>query len=72
MLFPEDNLVNISDKDYKRLIVDYKNGSERFRFKSKTDYSKQFAHIYASRLREMRQLMTDRVKEEWGKFIKWI
>lgn len=47
--------------------VKYSDCSMRFRLKAKSDYSKQYAHIYAKRLDEMRPLLTERVAEKWGK-----
>lgn len=67
MLFPEDRYFAgpHPSKDFKRLDVAYVNKSDKFLFKSK-DFSKQFSHIYASRLSEMVGLVTERVKEKWG------
>lgn len=65
MLFPEDE--NIQEKDhYKRLVVPFTDNSQRFRFKSQNDYSKQFAHIYAARLTQMRGLLAQKSQEKWG------
>lgn len=71
MLFPNDEKLKYNTNDeYKRLIVTIKDNSERFRFKLQNDYSKQFSHIYAARLGQMRQLLTEKVKLKWGKKIK--
>lgn len=67
MLFPEDDIAkSASNGDSNRLTSSYTNTSDRFRFKGQNDYSKQFAHIYASRLTEMRELLTQKVKVKWG------
>lgn len=47
--------------------VKYADCSMRFKLKAKSDYSKQYAHIYAKRLDEMRRLLVERVTEKWGK-----
>nr|XP_029714507.1 DNA polymerase delta small subunit-like isoform X1 [Aedes albopictus] len=68
MLFPEDKFFGGSpqaDKDFKRLDVPYVSRSDKFHFRTK-DFSKQFSHIYASRLSEMVGLLTERAKEKWG------
>ncbi|CAD7086276.1 unnamed protein product [Hermetia illucens] len=66
MLFPNDEkLSKSSDSEYKRLIVPYVNKSSRFMLKSK-NYGKQYAHIYASRLREMTELLKPIVEKKWG------
>lgn len=70
MLFPDDQFLRsdgAADQEYTRkLCASYKDESERFRFERHNDYSKQFAHIYASRLEQMRGLLTDRVRAQWG------
>lgn len=68
MLFPDDDIAKSAINGvYKRLSTVHKDTSDRFRFKGQNDYSKQFAHIYASRLTEMRDLLTKKIKEKWGK-----
>lgn len=47
--------------------VKYSDCSMRFKLKAKFDYSKQYAHIYAKRLDEMRPLLHERVTVKWGK-----
>ena len=72
MLFPEDKFFGGSpqaDKDFKRLDVPYVSRSDKFHFRTK-DFSKQFSHIYASRLDEMVGLLTERAKEKWGEFFR--
>lgn len=68
MLFPDDNLYSTNENEFKRLAVKYVDTSERFNLQSELDYSKQFAHIYASRLREMRELLSEKAKQKWGLF----
>lgn len=65
MLFPKDSLIGSVDREYSRLSCEYQDNMERFRFERHNDYSKQFAHIYASRLEQMRNLLTERVKAKW-------
>lgn len=67
MLFPEENFFNKNEDGFRRLDVKYKDTSEKFRLKSELDYSKQFAHIYSSRLREMRELLLVKAKQKWGR-----
>lgn len=47
--------------------VKYSDCSMRFKLKAKSDYSKQYAHIYAKRLDELRPLLLERVAKKWGK-----
>ncbi|XP_058059311.1 DNA polymerase delta subunit 2 [Anopheles bellator] len=68
MLFPQDT--NFSNPptgaNFERLKVPYVNRSEKFHFRAKKDFSKQFAFIYASRLDEMLALVSERVVKKWG------
>lgn len=67
MLFPKDEFISSGDQEYSRkLCSQYQDESARFRFERHNDYSKQFAHIYASRLEQMRGLLTERVHAKWG------
>lgn len=60
-----------SEGEYHRSMdVDYSDSSRRFQLKKKSDYSKQFAHIYAKRLDEMRTLLNERAVEIWGNVMK--
>lgn len=47
--------------------IKYSDCSMRFKLRAKSGYSKQYAHIYAKRLDEMRPLLVERVTEKWGK-----
>lgn len=67
MLFlKESEIIPNKNDEYKRLSVPYTNKSENFVFQRR-DYSKQFAHIYASRLTKMKTLLPPKMKEKWGK-----
>jgi len=57
---------NTSETAYPRVHCDFKNLSEKFGHNSK-DYARQFAHIYAVRLTQMRELLTKRIRKTWGK-----
>lgn len=72
MLFPHENSVKLSKDEFVRLsTVKYVNSSERFQLtEKKNDYSKQFAHIYARRLDQMRPLLHKKAVEKWGSQIK--
>lgn len=72
MLFPNDEKFTISDdkKQYERLTTNFEDKSSRFKFKSQNDYSKQFAHIYATRLAYMRPLLSEKAVEKWGMLIR--
>lgn len=65
MLFPTTESYN-SDNDLKRLVVKYVDKSKKFNFKEE-DYSKQFSHLYSTRLDQMTKLLSSRVKDKWGK-----
>lgn len=72
MLFPDDEILKSlnGEKEFKRLTAEYEDKSSRFKFKSQNDYSKQFAHIYATRLGYMRPLLSEKAEEKWGTFNK--
>lgn len=68
MIFSDGKSVSTPKDGFKRLdTVKYTNLSQRFCFKAKNDYTKQFAHIYANRLNSMRDLLTEKAIEKWGK-----
>ncbi|XP_031826588.2 DNA polymerase delta subunit 2 [Nomia melanderi] len=50
---------------FERKQVECKNLSKKFT-STKNDYSKQFAHIYASRLSELRDVLISQVQVKWG------
>lgn len=67
MLFLKESDVESSkNSDYKRLNVSYTNKSNNF-IVQRCDFSKQFAHIYASRLACMKKFLPPKIKEKWGK-----
>lgn len=68
MLFPSETTVQLSDNDLERLsTVKFCDSSKRFKFlEMQTDYTKQFAHIYARRLDQMRPLLEAKSVEKWG------
>lgn len=70
MLFPSENSVKKSNEEFHRLsTVKYVESSKRFQLnEKKTDYSKQFAHIYSRRLEQMRPLLMQRAIEKWGEY----
>lgn len=45
----------------------YANRSESYHLGERS-YSRQYAHIYATRLLQMRPLLVERAKKKWGKF----
>lgn len=66
MLFQSE--ISQNPENFKRLSIKYVNCSDRFKLQSNTDYTKQFAHLYAKRLNEMRSLLTNKINEKWGKY----
>lgn len=68
MLFPKTETIN-SDNELKRLVVKYVDKSKKFNFKQIRDYSKQFSHLYSTRLEIMTKLLSSRVKDKWGNLI---
>lgn len=65
MLLPKTESNN-SDNELKRLVVKYVDKSKKFSFKQIRDYSKQFSHLYSTRLEIMTKLLSSRVKDKWG------
>ncbi|XP_031618741.1 DNA polymerase delta small subunit isoform X2 [Contarinia nasturtii] len=68
MLFSNENSIKKTTDNYQRLsTATFVDSSVRFQLKDKkTDYSKQFAHIYAQRLDQMRPLLQAKAAEKWG------
>lgn len=67
MLFPSE-VVNSSNAFERMSTVKVTHSSKRFLLQEKfNDYSKQFAHIYARRLDQMRPLLKEKATEKWGK-----
>lgn len=52
---------------FEKKQAQYKDLSKKF-VNMVNDYSKQFAHIYAIRLAELRNVLIPRVKAKWGIF----
>ncbi|XP_043261760.1 DNA polymerase delta subunit 2-like [Colletes gigas] len=63
-----DLLMNSENKNlqvFERKQTEYKDLAKKFT-STKRDYSKQFAHIYAVRLAELRNVLIPRVQTKWG------
>ncbi|XP_029649963.1 DNA polymerase delta subunit 2 [Octopus sinensis] len=79
MIFERQNSIKSAEKllsapsedqeIFQRQTSDYENKSERFHLKE-FQYIRQFAHIYSSRLLEMRPGLERAAKEKWGKDVK--
>lgn len=54
---------------FDRVSPAYSPCSERYKVGDRS-FSRQYAHIYAARLMEMRPLLTERAQQKWGEF--WI
>uniref|UniRef100_A0A3B4BFJ0 DNA polymerase delta subunit 2 n=1 Tax=Periophthalmus magnuspinnatus TaxID=409849 RepID=A0A3B4BFJ0_9GOBI len=50
---------------YQRVSIPYNLCSERYSVGERS-FNRQYAHIYAARLMEMRPLLTERAKQKWG------
>lgn len=72
MLFPNENSIKRTKEEFQRLsTIKYAESSKRFQLNGKkTDYSKQFAHIYSNRLEQMRPLLQQKAVEKWGEYQK--
>lgn len=70
MIFPDDEFLaangDAKAAPYVRLTCDYVDRSSRFSDSTQVHYSKQFAPIYASRLDQMRGLLTQKCIDKWG------
>lgn len=51
---------------FERLSLSYSHCSERYRVGERS-FSRQYAHIYAARLLQMRPLLAQRARQKWGK-----
>lgn len=70
MVHKTDKCMTVETENEKPQVFDrkqsqYKDLSKKF-VNTKNDYSKQFAHIYAIRLAELRGVLIPRVKTKWG------
>jgi len=54
------------DTVFERLPFDYADLSSAFRLKD-VNYNRQFAHIYAHRLVQMRDVLLEKIRLKWGK-----
>lgn len=70
MLFSSENSIKQTKDDFQRLsTVKFVDSSVRFQLKEKkSDYSRQYAHIYGQRLNQMRPLLHAKAAEKWGKY----
>lgn len=50
---------------YERISLDYSPCSERYSVGERS-FSRQYAHIYAARLMQMRPLLSERAQQKWG------
>lgn len=50
---------------FKRLQYTYKDLSSVFHLKD-VNYTRQFAHIYAHRLVQMRDILLEKIQQKWG------
>ncbi|AWP06764.1 putative DNA polymerase delta subunit 2 [Scophthalmus maximus] len=50
---------------FERMPPTYSPCSERYTFKERS-FSRQYAHIYAARLMQMRPLLSERAQQKWG------
>uniref|UniRef100_A0A8C2HCM8 Uncharacterized protein n=1 Tax=Cyprinus carpio TaxID=7962 RepID=A0A8C2HCM8_CYPCA len=50
---------------FDRQQLSYSGCSERFRLGERS-FSRQYAHIYATRLMQMRDILNDRAAHKWG------
>ncbi|MED6291485.1 hypothetical protein CHARACLAT_024190, partial [Characodon lateralis] len=50
---------------FERTSLDYSPSTERYRVGERS-FSRQYAHIYAARLMEMRPLLSETAKHKWG------
>uniref|UniRef100_A0A3B4VHC5 DNA polymerase delta subunit 2 n=1 Tax=Seriola dumerili TaxID=41447 RepID=A0A3B4VHC5_SERDU len=51
---------------FERMSLAYSPCSERYRIGDRS-FSRQYAHIYAARLMQMRPLLSERAQQKWGK-----
>lgn len=70
MIFPDDQFLVANDdakaESYVRLTCDYADRSARFSDSTQVQFSKQYAPIYATRLDQMRGLLTQKCADKWG------
>lgn len=54
-----------SPKVFRRKVADFHDDSSNLVVKS-IDYSKQFCHVYAARINELREVLTAKTKGRWS------
>jgi len=55
----------------ERATCSYENLSASFKSDKKRDFKAQYAHIYFTRLTEMRNSLKEAAKLKWGKHCSW-
>jgi len=58
---------NYDQTEFERLSFNYADLSSLYRLKN-INYNKQFAHIYAHRLMQMRDVLIEKVQQKWGRY----
>ncbi|XP_050545286.1 DNA polymerase delta subunit 2 [Daktulosphaira vitifoliae] len=61
-----DLVGNYSQAEFDRLPFNYADLSSVYHL-ANINYKRQFAHIYAHRLTEVREILTEKVQQKWGK-----
>jgi len=56
---------NYERTEFERLTFDYADLSSAYRLKD-INYNRQFAHIYAHRLVQMRDVLLKKIQQKWG------
>lgn len=56
--------------EFERPSFNYVDLSSAFHLKN-VNYSRQFAHIYAHRLVQMREILLDKIQQKWGMTISY-
>lgn len=55
---------------FERVCPTYSPCSDRFRVGERS-FSRQYAHMYAARLMQMRPLLTEKAQRKWGESSDW-
>lgn len=61
-----DHVGNYDQTEFERLPFSYMDLSSVYQLKD-INYRRQFAHIYAHRLLQMRDILLQKVTQKWGK-----
>lgn len=56
---------NYCQTEFERLSFNYTDLSSMFQMKD-VNFTKQFAHIYAFRLNQMRDILNGKMQQKWG------